>query len=147
MKTEIDVKDLFSYVRKKIQFDESKIGGNFIVTEDANKRLEKVDHLMKSKIPIMLLGPTGTSKTKTILVWCEVKKQEHKEKNKDSDDLPGEIKRLNPNAETNKDSDDLPGEIIRFNPSAETTIDDLFGRLISDTDSFSGFKFEMGPYI
>ena len=127
MKTELDVKDLFSYVRKKIQFDESKIGGNFIVTEDANKRLEKVDHLMKSKIPIMLLGPTGTSKTKTILVWCELKKLEYKEKG--------------------KDSDDLPGEIIRFNPSAETTIDDLFGRLISDTDSFSGFKFEMGPYL
>ena len=54
MKTEINVKDLFSYVRKKIQFDESKIGGNFMVTDDANKRLEKVDHLMKSKIPIML---------------------------------------------------------------------------------------------
>jgi len=49
--------------------------------------------------------------------------------------------------EKGKDSDDLPGEIIRFNPSAETTIDDLFGRLISDTDSFSGFKFEMGPYL
>ena len=75
----------------------------------------------------MLLGPTGTSKTKTILVWCDLKKQENKEKG--------------------KDSDDLPGEIIRFNPSAETTIDDLFGRLISDTDSFSGFKFEMGPYL
>ena len=69
MKSEINFKDLFSYVRTKIQFDQSKIGGNFIVTEDANKRLEKVDHLMKSKIPIMLLGPTGTSKTKTILVW------------------------------------------------------------------------------
>jgi len=127
MKSEINFKDLFSYVRTKIQFDQSKIGGNFIVTEDANKRLEKVDHLMKSKIPIMLLGPTGTSKTKTILVWCDLKKQEMKEKG--------------------KTSDDMPGEIIRFNPSAETTIDDLFGRLISDTESFSGFKFEMGPYL
>jgi len=37
--------------------------------------------------------------------------------------------------------------VIRFNPSAETTIDDLFGRLISDADSFSGFTFEMGPYL
>ena len=82
---------------------------------------------MKSKIPIMLLGPTGTSKTKTILVWCDLKKQEFEEKG--------------------KRPEDLPGEIIRFNPSAETTIDDLFGRLISDTESFSGFKFEMGPYF
>lgn len=41
MKSEINFKDLFSYVRNKIEFDESKIGGNFIVTEDANKRLEK----------------------------------------------------------------------------------------------------------
>ena len=110
----IEVKDLFSYIREKMQFDQSKIGGNFIVTDDANKRLEKVDHLMKSKIPIMLLGPTGTSKTKTILVWCDLKKQQFKE--------------------NGSKSDDLPGEIIRFNPSAETTIDDLFGRLISDSD-------------
>ena len=123
----IEVKDLFSYIREKIQFDQSKIGGNFIVTDDANKRLEKVDHLMNSKIPIMLLGPTGTSKTKTILVWCDLKKQQFKE--------------------NGSKSDDLPGEIIRFNPSAETTIDDLFGRLISDSESFSGFKFEMGPYL
>lgn len=82
---------------------------------------------MKSKIPIVFLGSTGISKTKTILVWCDLKKQIFKKKE-------------------NK-SDDLPGEIIRFNPSAETTIDDLFGRLISDTDSFSGFKFEMVPYL
>ena len=123
----INLKDLSSYIRDKIAFDESKIGGNFIVTEDAHKRLEKVDHLMKSKIPIMLLGPTGTSKTKTILVWCDLKKQKFKE--------------------LEEKSEDLPGEIIRFNPSAETTIDDLFGRLISDTESFSGFKFEMGPYL
>ena len=51
MTEKIEVSDLFSYVREKIQFDQSKIGGNFIVTKDANKRLEKVDHLMKSKIP------------------------------------------------------------------------------------------------
>ena len=127
MKEETEIKDLFSYVRKKIKFEQTKISGNFIVTEDANKRLEKVDHLMKSKIPIMLLGPTGTSKTKTILVWCDLKKQEF--------------------MENGQKANDLPGEIIRFNPSAETTIDDLFGRLISDTDSFSGFKFEMGPYL
>ena len=44
MKTEIQVNDLFSYVRKKIEFQQDKIGGNFIVTEDANKRLEKVGH-------------------------------------------------------------------------------------------------------
>ena len=82
---------------------------------------------MKSKIPIMLLGPTGISQTKTILVCCDLKKQKFEEKGK----------RI----------EDLPGEIIRFNPSGETTIDALFGRLISDTESFSGFKFEMGPYF
>ena len=30
---------------------------------------------MKSKIPIVFLGSTGISKTKTILVWCDLKKQ------------------------------------------------------------------------
>ena len=67
MINEINLNDLLSYVRNKIHFDKDKIGGNFILTDDANKRLEKVDHLMKSKISIMLLGPTGTFKTKTIL--------------------------------------------------------------------------------
>ena len=68
MKSEINFKELFSYVRTKIKIDERKIEGNFIATEDASKRLEKVDYLMKSKIPIMLLSPTGTSKRKIILV-------------------------------------------------------------------------------
>ena len=72
---DLEIRDLFSYVRQKIQFDKDKIGGNFILTDDAHKRLEKVDYLMKSKIPIMLLGPTGTSKTKTILVWCDLKRR------------------------------------------------------------------------
>ena len=35
----INLKDLSSYIRDKIVFDESKIGGNFIVTDDANKKL------------------------------------------------------------------------------------------------------------
>lgn len=80
MINEISLKDLFSYVISKIHFDKDKIIGNFILTDDVNKRLEKVDHLTKSKIPIMLLGPTETSKTKTILVWCDLKKQEFKQK-------------------------------------------------------------------
>lgn len=63
----------------------------------------------------MLVGPTGTSKTKSLLVWSEL----------------------------NNKSDKL----IRFNPSAETTTEDLMGRLISDYDSFSGFKFKPGPFI
>ena len=37
--------------------------------------------------------------------------------------------------------------MIRFNLSSETTIEDLMGRLISQNDSWSGFKFVSGPFI
>ena len=48
------------------------IKGNFILTEEAKKRLQKIKNFFDSKIPIMLEGPTGTSKTKTIQVLCNI---------------------------------------------------------------------------
>ena len=106
---------LLNYQRIKMPINQSKIKGNFIFTEEATQRLELINNLLISNIPIMLVGPTGTSKTKSLLVWSEL----------------------------NNKSDKL----IRFNPSAETTTEDLLGRLISDYDSFSGFKFKPGPFI
>ena len=35
----IEVNELFSQIKQKIKFAQSKIGGNFVVTDDANKKL------------------------------------------------------------------------------------------------------------
>ena len=48
------------------------IKGNFIPTKEAKERLQKIKHFFDSGIPVMLEGPTGTSKTKTIQVLCDI---------------------------------------------------------------------------
>ena len=49
--------------------------GSFIPTEKAKERLQKLKEFFDSKIPILLEGPTGTSKTKSIQVLCEILKK------------------------------------------------------------------------
>ena len=56
-----------------LKFDDVK--GNFIPTEKAKERLQKLKEFFDSKNPILLEGPTGTSKTKTIQVLCEILKK------------------------------------------------------------------------
>ena len=48
------------------------IKGNFVSTNEARERLQKIKNFFDSKIPIILEGPTGTSKTKTIQVLCDI---------------------------------------------------------------------------
>ena len=59
-------------IREKFKYDENKIEGNFILTENAKERIQKLYNQLESNIPIMLEGPTGTSKTKTALVVCKL---------------------------------------------------------------------------
>ena len=56
-----------------MKYDKTKIKGNFIFTEKADERIQKLYNQFKSNNPIMLEGPTGTSKTKTIQVLCYLK--------------------------------------------------------------------------
>ena len=60
--------------REKFEYNgkENEIEGNFILTEKADERIQKLYNQLKSNIPIMLEGPTGTSKTKTIQVLCKL---------------------------------------------------------------------------
>ena len=43
--------------------------GSFILTNEAISRLQKIDSNIKNKNYILLEGPTGTSKTKTIQIY------------------------------------------------------------------------------
>lgn len=58
--------------RKKLKVKFEDIKGNFVPTEEAIERLQKIKNFFDSRIPVMLEGPTGTSKTKTIQVLCEI---------------------------------------------------------------------------
>ena len=67
---------LNTYQREKLIINESELDINFILTEEAEERLQKLNNLFISKIPVLLEGPTGTSKTKTIQVLCKLKNLE-----------------------------------------------------------------------
>ena len=61
--------------RNKLELKLEDVKGNFVPTEEAKERLQKIQNFFDSKIPVMLEGPTGTSKTKTIQVLCDIKKK------------------------------------------------------------------------
>ena len=64
---------LKSVQRKPLEIDKTKLKGNFILTDEAYARIQKLYNQFESNNPIMLEGPTGTSKTKTIQVLCDLK--------------------------------------------------------------------------
>ena len=50
--------------RKRLELKLEDVKGNFVPTEEAKERLQKIQNFFDSKIPVLLEGPTGTSKTK-----------------------------------------------------------------------------------
>ena len=95
---EIDIEKLKIKRREEFGYEEKKdkIKGNFIFTKEANIRIQKLFNQLKSNIPVMLEGPTGTSKTKTIQVLCDL--------------LGLELIRINLSSETT--IEDLMGRLI-----------------------------------
>ena len=61
--------------RERLKINEEDIKGNFVLTEEADNRLQKIKNFFDAKLPIILEGPTGTSKTKTIQVLCKILKK------------------------------------------------------------------------
>ena len=82
-------------------------------------------NLIELKINILLEGPTGTAKTLSAEIICDllehIKQKEKGEKYKKK-------------------------EIIKFNLSSETTIPDLLGRYIGDKKSWGGIILKEGPF-
>ena len=81
--------------------------GSFIPTEKAISRLQKLDNNLSLGNHVLLEGPTGSSKTRTVQIYCIIKNL----------------------------------ELVQFNMSGETNEEDLKGRILSDSSSFSGFKY------
>ena len=96
------------------------------MTNEAKNRLLLLKNLIELKINILLEGPTGTAKTLSAEIICDlleyIKQKEKGEKYKKK-------------------------ETIKFNLSSETTIPDLLGRYIGSNKSLAGIKMQDGPFI
>ena len=99
---------------------------NFILTKKAQDRLSKLYNYMRLGIPVLLEGPTGTSKTLSVEIICDILKEEELQK-------PD-------NQRKNRD-------LKRFNLSQETKSQDLLGSYIGDQNSFAGIKMIDGDFI
>ena len=94
----------------------NKIG--YVLTDKSCERMAMLIHYILSGIPVLLEGPTGTSKTRTTLIACEYI-----------------TKIINKNSK-------YDDSLLRFNLSAGTKIDDLLVKFSGDNTSASGLKVE-----
>ena len=103
------------------QYEDFFQNKNFILTTEAKNRLMLLKNLIELKINILLEGPTGTAKTLSAEIICDlleyIKQKEKGEKYKKK-------------------------ETIKFNLSSETTIPDLLGRYIGSNTSLAGIKMQ-----
>ena len=116
--------DFLKEEKEKIKKDEeffTKKG--FMLSDKACERMVKLIHYIENKIPVLLEGPTGTSKTRTTLIACDY------------------LKYKNDNDEEENDN------LLRFNLSRETKIDDLLEKFIGDQNSPAGLKVEKGLFM
>ena len=60
---------------------------NFIFTENAIKKLKEIKYYISHNYPVLLEGPTGTAKTKSVEILCE--------------EMGLKLKRFNLSSETN----------------------------------------------
>ena len=72
MLSSISKERLKNIKRERFKINEEDIKGNFVLTEEADNRLQKIKNFFDAKLPIILEGHTGTSKTKTIQVLCRI---------------------------------------------------------------------------
>jgi hypothetical protein len=74
----------------------AEAAGEFIFTDGAKERIAKIHTYFQNKIPILLEGPTGTSKTRSVQIICTL--------------LRTELVRLNLSAETV--TEDIMGRLV-----------------------------------
>ena len=104
---------------------------NYILTEQAKERLDKLYTYIKSGVPVILEGETGASKTLSAEIIC---KYIYEMKKKD---------KIISEAATKKEEEK---RFIKFNLSADTKINDLMQKFIGDKNSLSGLKIVDGPF-
>ena len=98
---------------------------NYILTEKAKDRIDKLYTYISRGIPVLLDGETGCSKTLTAEIICKLKKENEERNNSDEKSL----------------------EFIKFNLSSEVKINDLIKKFVGDKNSLSGIKIVDGPFF
>ena len=101
---------------------------NFIATEEAKKRLQKIKNLFDSKTLVLLEGPTGTSKTKTIQILCKI--------------LGKKLKRFNLNNETT--IEDLFGRLGSGGEDSWSNLNFILG--IATESAINGYVLLLGSF-
>ena len=100
---------------------------NYILTDKAKIRLNKLYTYISQGIPVLLEGETGTSKTLSSEIICK---------------SIYELK--NQNNELNGKDDEI---YIKFNLSAEVKINDLMQKFMGNKSSLSGLEIVDGPFL
>ena len=98
---------------------------NYILTEKAKDRLDKLYTYISYGIPVLLEGETGTSKTLSAEIIC---------------------KHIFDMSER-KNSKNKKEEYIKYNLSADVKINDLMQKFIGDNNFFSGLEIIDGPFL
>ena len=114
---------LSSNVDKKVLLDNY----NYIVTNKAKERLDKIYTYISNGVPVLLEGETGCSKTLSAEIICKYIYEKKKETN------------LNISREDEG--------FIKFNLSADVKINDLIKKFIGNKNSLSGLKIVEGPFL
>ena len=100
---------------------------NYILTKNAQERLDKLYTYISKGIPVLLEGETGTSKTLSAEIICQF----IYEKN---------LKNFNIKNEEEK-------KFIKYSLSADVKISDLMQKLMGDKTLLSGIKIVDGPFF
>ena len=100
---------------------------NYVLTDNAKERLDKLYTYISSGTPVLLDGETGCSKTLSAEIICKIIKEKKRKQN------------ILDTLESNEN-------FIKFNLSYEVTINDLIKKLVGDKNSLSGLKIVEGPF-
>ena len=116
---------------------------HFILTENAKERLNKLYTYIKKKIPVIIEGETGSSKSLSAEIICDIISHEKAEEEKEE-----KIEDDNYNIYNKESLNNINKQpYIKYNLSAEVKISDLMKKLTGDKTYLSGIKIIEGEFF
>ena len=109
---------------------------NFILSDEAIEKCNKVYHYMIYQVPCILEGETGTSKSFTASMMAQYRQWQIIQDEKEEEKKSGRKKRHY-----------TEFKFYKFSLSKETKISDLFGKYSGSADSLDGITMTKGPFI